>query len=200
MFWALFKKLPFSLKICFQYMHLQLQFFAFSIMNNIIEEWKRFKMKTTMHGFVNRLSKWPSLLVIVKMLVIVKIYIYCSKQCKGCSVALMSLKFESRFVNTDNGAVRHEKTLISLGICSVWSESDPSLYCPHVESFDPWLPTERSPKTMISLGGCTCLSESTLGAPTFCWILSCHCSYFILFTTHHLQHNNFINYLHVTHR
>ena len=65
---------------------------------------------------------------------------------------------------------------------SAWAspQSDQSLRCPHEESLDSYLPTERTAKTLIRLGGCPGWSESSLGAQSFCWF--CHeaahiCSY-----------------------
>ena len=57
---------------------------------------------------------------------------------------------------------------------SAWAsaQSDQSLRCPHEETLDPKLPTERTAKTLIRLGGRPGWSESSLGAQSFCWF--CH--------------------------
>ena len=41
-----------------------------------------------------------------------------------------------------------------LGSAWAFAQSDQSLRCPHEESLNPYLPTERTAKTLIRLGGC----------------------------------------------
>ena len=57
---------------------------------------------------------------------------------------------------------------------SAWASArfDQSLRCLHEETFGPKLPIERTAKTLIKLGGCPGWSESSLGAHSFCLILS----------------------------
>ena len=52
-----------------------------------------------------------------------------------------------------------------------------SLRCPHEESLGPQLPIKRTAKTLIRLGGCPGCSESSLGAQSLCWFLSCRGSF-----------------------
>ena len=68
---------------------------------------------------------------------------------------------------TNKMSVRPAKTLISMGIRPVWSESQ-SLSAWR----KPWVPTERTAKTLIRLGGCPGWSESSLGAHSFLLVLS----------------------------
>ena len=60
--------------------------------------------------------------------------------------------------------VRLAKTLISLGIRPVWSQS---FRCPHEETLGPYLPIERTLKTLIRLDGCPDWSDSSLCASHF---------------------------------
>ena len=57
---------------------------------------------------------------------------------------------------------------------SAWAsaQSDQSLRCPHEETLDLKLPSERTAKTLIRLGGCPGWSEFSLGAKVILLVLS----------------------------
>ena len=85
---------------------------------------------------------------------------------------------------------------------SAWAspQSDQSLRCPHEESLDPYLPTERTAKTLIRLGGCPGWSESSLGAHSFCWFCHVADQIAIYLLYHPYYHRTVLKTVRVIHR